>query len=98
LFLRCKTSGDGDFCRLTIRDNGIGFDDQYSDKIFTIFQRLHPREKYDGTGIGLAITKKIIEKHNGIIAAKSKENEGASFTIILPLKQTAVVEMQMSVN
>ena len=77
----------GDYCRIEIKDNGIGFDNQYAEKIFTIFQRLHSREKYDGTGIGLAITKKIIEKHDGIIKAESKEGEGATFTIVLPLKQ-----------
>jgi len=91
-------SEDGEYCMITIKDNGIGFDNQYSDKIFTIFQRLHPREKYDGTGIGLAITKKIIEKHNGIISAESAENEGAKFIIVLPLKQVHEHEMQMSVN
>jgi two-component system, chemotaxis family, CheB/CheR fusion protein len=82
-----KPSKKGEHCRVVIKDNGIGFDNQYAEKIFTIFQRLHSREKYDGTGIGLAITKKIIEKHNGIIKAESKEGEGATFTIILPLKQ-----------
>ncbi|HEU0111287.1 MAG TPA: chemotaxis protein CheB [Flavisolibacter sp.] len=81
----------GDYCRIVIKDNGIGFDNQYAEKIFTIFQRLHAREKYDGTGIGLAITRKIIEKHNGIITAKSKEGDGASFIIVLPLKQEADV-------
>jgi two-component system CheB/CheR fusion protein len=78
---------DGPFCRITIRDNGIGFDNQYADKIFTIFQRLHARDKYEGTGIGLAITRKIVEKHNGLIMASSREGDGACFTIILPLKQ-----------
>jgi two-component system CheB/CheR fusion protein len=82
----------GDYCRITLRDNGIGFDNQYAEKIFTIFQRLHAREKYEGTGIGLAITKKIIEKHNGIITACGKENEGATFTIILPLRQHTETE------
>lgn len=77
----------GDFVRITIADNGIGFDNQYADKIFTIFQRLHSKEKYDGTGIGLAITRKIIDKHNGIITAKSKPGEGANFIFVLPLKQ-----------
>jgi two-component system CheB/CheR fusion protein len=78
---------DGKYLRLTVTDNGIGFDNQYVEKIFTIFQRLHSREKYEGTGIGLAITKKIIERHNGVITANSKEGEGTSFIMVLPLKQ-----------
>lgn len=77
----------GEYVRLTISDNGIGFDKQYAEKIFTIFQRLHTREKYEGTGIGLAITRKIIERHHGVIYANSQEGEGASFILILPLKQ-----------
>lgn len=93
-----KKNSEGEYCRITIKDNGIGFDNQYADKIFTIFQRLHPREKYDGTGIGLAITKKIIEKHNGIIMATSKENEGAKFTIVLPLKQKMEIDLSMQKN
>lgn len=78
---------DGNFCRITIADNGIGFDEQYREKIFTIFQRLHTKEKYEGTGIGLAIARKIIEKHNGVISASSVEQQGAVFTIILPIVQ-----------
>ena len=78
---------NGAFCRITIEDNGIGFNNQFAEKIFIIFQRLHAWDKYDGTGIGLAITKKIIERHNGIITAKSKEGEGATFIIVIPLKQ-----------
>jgi two-component system CheB/CheR fusion protein len=76
----------GQYCRITIKDNGIGFDEEYADRIFTIFQRLHNSEKYEGTGIGLAITKKIIEKHNGIIRAKSIEGKGASFSFVVPLR------------
>lgn len=78
---------NGNYCRITISDNGIGFDEQYRDKIFTIFQRLHTKEKYEGTGIGLAITKKIIDKHNGLITASSVENEGSNFILLLPVKQ-----------
>ena len=63
--------------QIQAQKNGIGFDEQYAAKIFTIFQRLHSREKYEGTGIGLAITKKIIEKHNGLITARSGKNEGS---------------------
>jgi signal transduction histidine kinase/CheY-like chemotaxis protein len=73
-------------CLFTISDNGIGFDEKFTDRIFVIFQRLHTRDAYEGTGIGLAITKKIIERHNGTISASSRENEGTSFFIHLPLK------------
>ncbi|MES2680840.1 MAG: ATP-binding protein [Bacteroidota bacterium] len=76
----------GQRCRITISDNGIGFDEKFTDRIFVIFQRLHTRDAYEGTGIGLAITKKIIERHNGTISASSRENEGTSFFIQLPLK------------
>lgn len=79
-------SPDGKFCRITVKDNGIGFDEMYLDRIFIIFQSLNDRQMYEGTGIGLAIAKKIIEKHNGLITAKSKPGEGASFIIVLPLK------------
>lgn len=78
----------GNFCRVHIKDNGIGFNEQYLDRIFTIFQRLHSREEYEGTGIGLAITRKIIDRHNGIITAKSKEGSGSEFIIVLPIHQT----------
>lgn len=80
-------SANGKYCRIMIADNGIGFDEVYLDKIFTIFQRLNSKEDYEGTGIGLAIVKKIIDKHNGIITAKSKENAGATFIMVLPVKQ-----------
>jgi two-component system, chemotaxis family, CheB/CheR fusion protein len=93
-----KRNEHGDFCRITIKDNGIGFDNEYAEKIFTIFQRLHSREQYDGTGIGLAITKKIIERHRGVIAATGKENEGSKFIIVLPLKQEVGIELEMSRN
>jgi len=78
---------NGNYCRISISDNGIGFNELYLDKIFTIFQRLNLQEEYEGTGIGLAIAKKIIDKHNGLITAKSKEGEGATFIIVLPLQQ-----------
>jgi signal transduction histidine kinase len=79
-------SPNGNYCRIYISDNGIGFNKQYLDKIFTMFQRLHARSEYEGTGIGLSIVKKIIEKHDGIVTARSEENEGATFIIVLPLK------------
>ncbi|WP_127125359.1 sensor histidine kinase [Pseudoflavitalea rhizosphaerae] len=78
----------GNYCRITVTDNGIGFNEIFADKIFAIFQRLHSREEYEGTGIGLAIVKKIIEKHNGIVTAKSEEGKGSSFIVVLPVTQT----------
>lgn len=78
-------NSNGNYHRITFTDNGIGFDEQYKEKIFTIFQRLHNKESYEGTGIGLAIAKKIIEKHKGFIMAQSKNGEGATFIIILPV-------------
>jgi len=76
------------YVEIIFKDNGIGFEQQYSEQIFTIFQRLHAKETYSGTGIGLALCKKIIENHQGEIFTEAKENEGASFHIILPLKQS----------
>ena len=78
---------DGAFCLIKISDNGIGFDDHYVQNIFSLFERLHSKDKYEGTGIGLAIAKKIVEKHNGLITAVSKEGEGAEFQLILPIFQ-----------
>ncbi|MGC3945116.1 MAG: chemotaxis protein CheB [Chryseolinea sp.] len=81
-------SQDGAWCRITIVDNGIGFNPKFAEQIFLIFQRLHSKDTYEGTGIGLAIARKIIEKHNGIISAKGNDGEGACFTIVLPVQQT----------
>lgn len=78
---------DGKFCRIIISDNGIGFNEIYLDRIFIIFQSLNDRKVYEGTGIGLAISKKIMEKHNGLITAKSELGKGASFILVLPLTQ-----------
>jgi signal transduction histidine kinase/CheY-like chemotaxis protein len=78
---------DGSFCRIVIADNGIGFDEKFLDRIFVIFQRLNNLSIYEGTGIGLAIAKKIMDKHNGLISAQSVENEGSRFILVLPLVQ-----------
>jgi PAS domain S-box-containing protein len=72
-------------CRLTVSDNGIGFDEKYLDRIFNVFQRLHTRAEYEGTGMGLAIVRKIAVFHGGEITAKSKPGEGAKFIVTLPL-------------
>jgi signal transduction histidine kinase len=70
---------------LTIADNGIGFDNTYKDQIFKIFQRLHGRLEYEGTGVGLATCRKIVERHLGTIDANGVPGEGATFTIVLPI-------------
>jgi len=75
------------YIEIVFKDNGIGFDPEYSKQIFNIFKRLHERTKYQGTGIGLSLSKKIVEIHNGCIFAESKENQGAEFYVILPVKQ-----------
>ena len=73
-----------EYWKITISDNGIGFDKQYREKIFTIFQRLHGKQEYKGTGIGLAICSRIVESHYGSIVADSESGQGACFTIYLP--------------
>lgn len=72
---------------ITVRDNGIGFDEQYVDRIFSPFQRLHQRGEYEGTGIGLAVCRRIIERHDGRITATSHPGEGSTFLIELPSRQ-----------
>ena len=72
------------FVELKFSDNGIGFDNQYSEKIFQLFQRLHPKSDYGGTGIGLSIVDKIVQQHHGFVKAEGKEGKGATFTVWLP--------------
>ncbi len=79
-----RLSPQNKYCHITVSDNGIGFEQQYSEKIFGVFQRLHGRNEYNGTGIGLAIVKKIVENHNGIITANGELNKGATFDIYIP--------------
>lgn len=78
---------DNEFYQIIVEDNGIGFDEKYLDRIFGVFQRLHSRGEYEGSGIGLAVCRKIVERHGGIITAKSSVGEGAMFIAALPVKQ-----------
>lgn len=86
-----KTFGDlqllpeTEYCHISISDNGIGFEQEYGKKIFEVFQRLHGKTEYAGTGIGLAIVKKIVENHHGMITAAGQINRGATFTIYIPV-------------
>ena len=80
-----EPKADGPYCLISVRDNGIGFDEKYARNIFELFERLNPKDSYEGTGIGLSIAKKIVEKHNGLITAHSEVNKGAEFLIILPI-------------
>ncbi|GGF24059.1 PAS domain S-box protein [Flavobacterium limi] len=82
-----KAINEINYCHISISDNGIGFDQQYSAKIFEVFQRLHGKLEYTGTGIGLAIVKKIAENHNGFITASGEEGRGATFDIYIPVNE-----------
>jgi signal transduction histidine kinase/streptogramin lyase len=82
------TTANETIYELTVKDNGIGFDPKYADRIFTIFQRLHGRDEYEGTGVGLTICRKIAERHRGHIKADSTPGEGTTFTVTLPARQS----------
>jgi signal transduction histidine kinase len=77
----------GAYHKITIADNGIGFDNQYNQEIFKVFKRLHSYQDFEGTGVGLSICKKIVEKHGGMIAADSAPDQGSVFTLLLPENQ-----------
>ncbi len=85
--VKLEAAKQGKMYEIKVIDNGIGFEEKYSDRIFTIFQRLHGRSAYEGTGIGLAVCRKIVERHGGTITARSIPEEGATFILTLPVKQ-----------
>ncbi|HYH16666.1 MAG TPA: ATP-binding protein, partial [Flavisolibacter sp.] len=76
---------EGNYCLIEFKDNGIGFEQQYAEKIFQVFQRLHGRSEYQGTGVGLAIVKKVVSNHNGYITAEGEPDQGATFRVLLPV-------------
>jgi len=77
------------YCKILVIDNGIGFEEKFSDRIFQPFQRLHGHNAYEGTGMGLAICQRIVERHGGQITVNSTPGKGTTFTIMLPVKQQA---------
>jgi PAS domain S-box-containing protein len=81
-----------ELCELSIQDNGIGFEEKYKEKIFAVFQRLHGRNEFEGTGVGLAVCRRITDRHGGTITAHSKLGEGATFVVTLPVKHPKAEE------
>jgi PAS domain S-box-containing protein len=82
-----RSEGGEEMFELRVEDNGIGFEEKYLEKIFAVFQRLHGRTEYEGTGVGLAVCRRITDRHRGTITAKSKLGQGATFIVVLPLRQ-----------
>lgn len=85
--IKVESEVHGAACRIKVKDNGIGFEEKYLDRIFNIFQRLHGRGEYPGTGVGLAVCRRIAERHGGSITATSTPDQGSTFIVNLPLKQ-----------
>jgi len=85
--IRIKAEKAGKNCLITLTDNGIGFDNKYGEQIFRVFERLHGRDEYEGTGIGLAICQKVAERHGGMVRAQGEPGKGSMFTVILPFQQ-----------
>ena len=77
--------GQKEYYKITVADNGTGFDSLYADKVFDLFQRLHDKVNYSGTGIGLALCRRIVQNHHGFIVACGEEGQGATFTVYFPV-------------
>ena len=75
---------EGEFIRYQVQDNGVGFNPDYTDKLFVLFQRLHGMDEFEGTGVGLAIVKRFIQKHGGEVSATASPGQGACFSFTLP--------------
>lgn len=85
--VKVSASSTEDVVAVRVADNGVGFEERYAERIFKLFERLHGRDRYPGTGVGLAICRKIAERHGGAIAARGTPGEGATFTVSLPSRQ-----------
>jgi light-regulated signal transduction histidine kinase (bacteriophytochrome) len=81
---KARANSEKKYWHISLADNGTGFDPKFSEQIFGLFQRLHGRKDFEGTGIGLAIAKKVVENHNGFIMADGRENDGATIHLYLP--------------
>lgn len=96
--IRVHPSEDRAWCRITIEDNGIGFEERYAERIFQPFERLHAKNVYPGTGMGLAICRRIVESHAGTITAQGKPGEGSCFIIDLPVSQVVTSDVQVNTD
>lgn len=93
-FIKRSDSDIRSWCRITMKDNGIGFDQRFAERIFTPFQRLHGRGKYSGSGIGLAVCRRVVERHGGSIRVESEPGSGTTFTVELPAVQETLLDWQ----
>lgn len=94
--IRAAGNSGSELCRIEVIDNGIGFDEKYAGQLFTPFNRLHGRSEYEGTGMGLAICSRIVDRHHGVITAHSTPGAGSTFTIVLPLVQKTKINIRES--